>query len=437
MPKKIAVIGAGWAGCAAAVALADHGDQVTIFDAARMPGGRARKVQINGLELDNGQHILMGAYSQTLHLMQKVGINLSASLLRVPMQMRYPGNSGMDFVAASLPAPLHLVVGLMRATGLRLTDKAALVSFAANAAKINWNIAPDFSVSRLLKQFKQTDRLIQLMWRPLCLAALNTPPEIACAQTFLNVLKDSLGGSQIASQMLLPRVDMSALFPQKAIDYVVARGGVAAFGKRINAVTSIGSAWQLNAAQAPYPSLFNQVVIATDLQSAGQLLKPLSGIALMPTVSYQSITTCYVQFPSDYRLNAVFYALVDDPKNKQWGQFVFDRGQLNTRQQGLFAVVISASGEVTALGHDEIITDICQQLAAVFKRDEFTTPLWAKVITEKRATFGCVPELHRPPNSTQIEDIALAGDFTVSRYPATLEAAVRSGYAAATELIKA
>ena len=437
MPRQIAVIGAGWAGCAAAVALADHGDRVTIFDAARMPGGRARKVQINGLELDNGQHILMGAYTQTLHLMHKVGVDLSSALLRVPMQMRYPGNTGMDFVAAPLPAPFHLVAGLMRATGLRLTDKAALISFAVNAAKINWNIAPDYSVISLLKQFKQTDRLVQLMWRPLCLAALNTPPEIACAQTFLNVLKDSLGASQTASQMLLPRVDMGALFPQKAIDYVVARGGVAAFGKRINAVTSIGSAWQLSAAQSPYPSLFNQVVIATDMQSAAQLLESLSGTALMPTASYQSITTCYVQFPSDCRLDAAFYALVDDPKNKQWGQFVFDRGQLNTTQPGLFAVVISASGEVGALGHDEIITDICRQLAAVFKRDEFATPLWAKVITEKRATFSCVPGLYRPPNTTQIKGIALAGDFTASRYPATLEAAVRSGCAAAAELIKA
>ena len=116
----VAVVGGGWAGCAAAVELARRGAQVTLFEAARTLGGRARAVEVDGRRLDNGQHILLGAYKQTLGLMRRVGIDPAAAILRLPLQMRYPpgavlSNDGMDFVAPRLPAPLHVLVALLRA----------------------------------------------------------------------------------------------------------------------------------------------------------------------------------------------------------------------------------------------------------------------------------------------------------------------------------
>lgn len=443
MPKHIAVIGTGWAGCAAAVELTSRGERVTLFDAARTPGGRARRVDFNGVALDNGQHILLGAYTETLRLMQEVGVDLSSALLRLPMQMRYPNRSGMDFVAASLPAPFHLLMGLLRASGLGMRDKFALASFAVFADKINWTIERDCTVAGLLQRFKQTNRIIQLMWRPLCLAALNTPPELACAQTFLNVLKDSLGADSTASQMLLPRQDLSALFPQKAIDYVIAQGGANVMGKRIQALKPSGSQWQLiDAGGTAINALFHQVVIATDIRSAIQLLEQLASAtqctpthaAQMPSMSYQAITTCYLQYAPTTRLDAIFYALADDPNSNDWGQFVFDRGQLHSSQSGLFAVVISASEQAAALDHVDLTNAICAQLATVFKRRDLNRPLWTKVITEKRATFSCVAGLDRPTNTTSLDGIVLAGDYTIGRYPATLEAAVQSGIAAALSL---
>ena len=411
------------------------GEDVTIFEAARTVGGRARMVQCNGLMLDNGQHILLGAYTESLRLMKEAGIDLSAVLMRLPMQMRYPHQTGLSFIAGTLPAPLHVVSGLLLASGLTWADRWAMISFAAQAKKLHWTAERGCTVANLLHRFKQTDRLIQLMWRPLCLAALNTPPELACAQVFLNVLKDSLGSHRAASEMLLPRVDLSALFPQKAIDYVLARGGAAIIGKRVQALTRLGSQWHLKlSGDSNASSSFDQIVVATDLRNTMQLIAPLTQSTLMPSVTYQPITTCYLQYPPDCHLDAVFYALLDNPQRKCWGQFVFDRGQLHADQQGLLAIVISASETAATLSQDDLVSALCRQLAEVFCRSEFLQPLWSRVISEKRATFSCVPFLDRSANDTSIEGLALAGDFTAGPYPATLEGAVRSGVAAAVVL---
>jgi predicted NAD/FAD-binding protein len=179
----VAVIGAGWAGCAAAIELARTGAQVTLYEAARVPGGRARRIDYQGNALDNGQHILLGAYRDSLRLMRTVGLQPSQLLLRLPLQMRYPnGIVGMDLISARLPAPLHLLIGVLRAKGLTMTDKLSLARFASAARWMGWQLNHDCTVTELLHRFEQTDRLIKLMWRPLCIAALNTPPERASAK---------------------------------------------------------------------------------------------------------------------------------------------------------------------------------------------------------------------------------------------------------------
>jgi hypothetical protein len=176
----------------------------------------ARGVGINGLTVDNGQHILLGAYQQSLKLMKTVGVDLNAAFLRLPLQMIYPEHEdGMHFIAPRLPAPLHMLVALWRATGLRREDKLALARFSSAARWMGWTLNTDCTVTELLQRFDQTDRLCRLMWNPLCIAALNTPAEQASAQVFLNVLRDSLGASRAASDMLLPRLNLSALFPKK------------------------------------------------------------------------------------------------------------------------------------------------------------------------------------------------------------------------------
>ncbi len=135
--KHIAVIGAGWAGCAAAVTLCQQGHQVTLIEASRTLGGRARAVEVDGRLVDNGQHILLGAYSACLELMRLLRIDLKEALLRLPLQMVYPHQTGIQFIAPKLPAPLHVLFALMSAKGLSGADKMALARFS----ELNGNFA--------------------------------------------------------------------------------------------------------------------------------------------------------------------------------------------------------------------------------------------------------------------------------------------------------
>jgi len=424
--QQVAVIGGGWAGCAAAVALASQGAEVTLYEASRTLGGRARVVRMKDKALDNGQHIMLGAYRETLRLMRQIGIAEESALLRLPLQMCYPDGAGMHFVAPRLPAPLHVGIALLRSRGLARADKMALARFSTTARWMGWQLHQDCSVSELLDRFDQTDRLVQLMWRPLCIAALNTPPERASAQVFLHVLRDSLGARRAASDMLLPRVDLSALFPLRAAAFVESHGGRIALGTSVDALERDGDRWRVLDAS------FDAVVVATPPAQASTLLAPHAPALQIPAFEWESITTVYLQYAADVRLDRPFLALVDQPEAGHWGQFVFDRGQLNAADAGLLAVVISASGPALDLGNDSLPPKVAAQLAQALSRPALGSPVWTKVISEKRATFACTPGLQRPSNDTGVGGLALAGDYTASDYPATLESAVRSGVAAAS-----
>lgn len=451
MAKHFAVVGGGWAGFSAAVELARAGHQVTVFEAARTVGGRARRVEIDGRVLDNGQHILLGAYRESLRLMRLVGVDLKAAILKLPLQMRYPGGTGMDFVAPRLPAPLHVGIALLRARGLAREDKLALARFSTTARWMGWQLHLDCSVAELLERFEQTPRLVQLMWRPLCLAALNTPLEHASARVFLAVLRDSLGAGRAASDMLLPRTDLSALFPATAATWLQQKGHQVHLGTKISLLQPSPcqprgqtprltqgqplARWMVGEAE------FDGVVLAVSPSAAAALLQPLESAAELAgqlgALDFEPITTCYLQYSAGTRLPTPFYALVDDPANQRWGQFVFDRGQLDPAQDGLFAMVISAASDAAQLSQDELAAALARQLAADLGQPGLAQPSWSRVITEKRATFACTPGLERPANATGLDGLVLAGDYTEGDYPATLEMAVRSGVQAAKLLADA
>jgi len=429
--KSVAIVGAGWAGCAAAVDLARRGTSVTLFEAARVAGGRARRVDLDGLSLDNGQHILLGAYHESLRLMRQVGLQPDSLLLRLPLQMRYGGgDDGMDLIAARLPAPLHLILGVLRARGLSFEDKLALARFATAARWMGWQLDIDCSVIELLARFEQTERVYQLMWRPLCIAALNTAPEKASAKVFLTVLRDSLGARRSASDMLLPRVDLSALFPDAAIVWLQKHGQSVHLGSRVRQLQQVGDVWHV--VTDHNTQAFDAIIVATSAPHAQTLLSPLDAtFAGTLAFDHAPITTCYLQYADSVRLSAPMLALRDNPENNAWGQYVFDRGQLNNAQAGLLAVVISDSGAAASIDQDVLEGHVVAQLSNALQMPELMAPRWCKTITEKRATFVCAPDLKRPSNATPHPGLWLAGDYTESEYPATIESAVRSGLRAA------
>lgn len=211
---RLAIVGAGWAGLAAAVRAADQGHDVTVFEASHMLGGRARAVESPQLEhrIDNGQHIMLGAYADTFALMDRLGLDLAGTLQRTPLALE-SADGGFRLALPRLPAPWHLGGALLAARGLGARDKLALARIFRALQRNRWRVEAGTTVARWLRQHRQGARLQSLFWGPLCVAALNTPVEQACAQLFANVLRDSLGATPEACDVVISRVDLSSLWP--------------------------------------------------------------------------------------------------------------------------------------------------------------------------------------------------------------------------------
>jgi squalene-associated FAD-dependent desaturase len=387
--------------------------QVDVFEASRTLGGRARVVELDGLTLDNGAHILVGAYRETLRLMRKVGADGTA-LRRHPLHLEYPGHVRIS--APPLPAPFHLAWALLAARGLSLTEKFAAIRFMRAQQARQFRLPEDMSAADLFAAHRQPERVRRFLWEPLCLAALNTPVAIASAQIFLNVLRDSLAAGRAASDLLLPATDFSRLFPEPAARFIEARGGKLHRSTRISSLDTLAA--------------FDHIVLAVAPYQLPKLLAPHPEFAALirqvENFAWQPIATCYLQYPASVRLS---FAMVGvDGGHSQW---LFDRGLL-CGQDGLIAAVISGDGPWQALGHDALATAIHGEIAALLPG--LPAPLKTHVIEEKRATFCCTPKLDRPDTATARPNLWLAGDYVAGDYPATLEGTVRSGIAAARRI---
>jgi len=399
MGHRVAIVGAGYAGMAAAVTLATRDVPVTVFESGPVPGGRARRVISQGNELDNGQHILVGAYTELFRLMRTVGVPADA-LLRLPFEIRYAGEFRLR--SLWLPPPLGLLFGLLVSRGTPFRERWGAVRFMAAMRKTAFRMNPDLSVKELLELNLQGGKIGHYLWRPLCVSALNTPPEQASANIFLAALRDSLGGESDASDLLLPRVDLSKLFPEPAVEFVNRNGGEVRLRSPIESISSLKES-------------FSSIIVAVGPHQLKSLLPDIPF-----EYTYQPIYTCYLQYPEQVGLPFPMLGLADGLV-----QWVFDRGTL-LGEKGRLACVISAQGDHQQMSMDEVAGRCQQELKMALG---LPAPQWSRVIAEKRATITCSVGLKRP--SIENSGVLLAGDYTDPEYPPTLEAAVRSGVRAA------
>lgn len=405
MSTGVAVIGGGWAGIAAAVELTAAGRHVTLFEAGRRLGGRARGVELDGRAVDNGQHIMLGAYRETLALIQRVGADPETLFDRRPLQI--VDNAGFRMALPRLPAPFNLAWGLLTASGVSMREKISTALWMDGLKRRNYQLAQDMTVAEWLRAHRQTGALARHLWAPLCLAALNTPIESASAQIFCNVLRDSLGSPRAAdTDLLLPRGDLSSLLPEPAAHWLETQGASLKLGQRVkDLVIEDGCAYVDGEA-------FAAAIIATAPQHAAELTE------LPQTFEFEPIGTVYLSYPAETSLAFPMQGL-----SNGIGQWVIDRGE------GMLACVLSGHGEWEEMEDASLVEALINEL------DLPTLPTWHGVIREKRATFCCRPNLSRPLHATEHHNLWLAGDYTWADYPSTLEGAVRSGLRAAQSLL--
>jgi squalene-associated FAD-dependent desaturase len=432
----VAVVGAGWSGLACALELSRRGLRVALYDAAPQPGGRARGVAVRlgdrDFALDNGQHLLIGAYRDTLRLMREAGVDCEAALLRLPFEMRYP--DGFRLAAHRLPAPLHLAAGLIGASGLGWRARGHVLAFVAHWRARGWTVPDDFAASALFDGAPA--EAVRRLWRPLCLAALNVEPAQASAQVLLNVLRDSLAGSAAAADLLLARRDLSQVFATPALATLARRGAQVLLRHPVDALARDGWSWRL--ASRGRDSHADAVVLALPPARVAALLASTGMPALdadvvaLRAIGSAPIATVYLRYEPSLRLPHPALALLDDAAAGRHGQWVFDRGALDPAHAGVLSVVISNAE--AALGGDA--RSLAAAVAAQLRADlDLPEPMATAVLAEKRATIVPAPGLRRPPARLLAPSLYLAGDAAASAYPSTLEGSVRAGIAAAAALV--
>jgi squalene-associated FAD-dependent desaturase len=430
---KIAIIGAGWAGMAAAVEATQAGHETVVFEASRNLGGRARSINAtlpNGTDvvLDNGQHILIGAYVETLRLMRWVGVDPQTALLRLPMTLLFPDGQGLRF--PTWPTPLDALGGILSARGWRMADKWSLLRVASGWQRSQFQCDASLSVAQLCQRL--SPRVMSELIEPLCVSALNTPAERASAQVFLRVIGDALFGVQGGSALLMPRLDLSNLFPTAAARWISGHGGQIRLGLRVESVESMGSAWKVHG------EVFDAVILATAASDAIRLLEATGQVGttsddifkwtkIARGLAFEAIATVYAWAP-EAALAHPMLTLRSHPGDGLTppapAQFVFDRGQLGG-PPGLLAFVVSASNGDGQTLQQQVLLQAKAQLGLTLQA--------IQTIVEKRATFACTPGLTRPPQRIAAGLIA-CGDYVQGPYPATLEGAIRSAQSAVSAL---
>jgi len=426
---RVAVVGAGWAGAAAALTLARAGVQVTVFEASRIAGGRARKIEKDDRIFDNGQHLLLGAYERSIALIESLHSSIDNVVQRLPLALcTAPASpSPLELNAPRVRAPFNLLAAVAGASGLSVADKFSMILWSAHHLRTQ-TVDPDTTVAALLAE--QTESARRLLWEPLCIAALNTPAPAASASVFIEVLRRTFTGSQAASDLIIPRVNLSLLVPEPALAEVAARGNSVQFGAPITSITQ--SDGTVTVSRTDASDVFDRVILATGPQHISRLLATEATtetvVNVLRSLRFEPITTHHFEFACvwpEVATDRPMLMLDGEP-----GQWLFWQRQRNGHWRA--SVVISAHHR-----SEDDAEAPARTLTQLRRSYQLPQPVWQQSITEKRATYACTPGQTKLLSSLpkQVGVLHFAGDWCLPELPATLEAAVVSGENAARAII--
>lgn len=446
---RIAVVGAGWAGCSAAVQATQLSAQVSVFESNDIPGGRARSLTSphftstkNTLDVaipENGQHILIGAYSETIALMRTLGVAIDDVLERLPLDLRTPNQHGLCMPQHIHNPQLAVLYAVCTAKGWAFKEKLQFLRLAGQWALQKFSCNSNLSVAELCQ--KLSPHIQQSLIEPLCLSAFNTPPEHTSGAVFLRVLHDALLLQRGGSDVLLARKPLGKALPEPAILWLQQQQAQVHIGQRVQRIVPLpDNTWHIYASNTPEPQKFDAVILACASWEAAKLVQgyldadhnvtqadAAHWVDAARALQYNPIATVYAWCNAHDCANLPPMQALHAPSNTHM-QFVFHhpqykRNSANGVPQVLLAFVCSYCQTNRQLLEEHTRIQAQQQLNISHMKI-------IKTLIERRATFVCSPALQRP--SMHIAPNLLAcGDYVAGDYPATLEGAVRSGLAAA------
>ena len=441
------VIGAGFAGLSAAARLASVGRRVVVVEEAPRLGGRASAFtdRETGERVDNGQHVLFGCYRETYQFLELIGSAKLAPLQpRLSMVVADTDGRAFTLTCPSLSPPWHLVAGVLGWAAMPVRDRlsAARMGFFVRQAQRRGaveaasHVSSTQTVSEWLIKHRQSPRLRQWLWEPLAIAALNQSPDTASAAPFARVLAELFGPRAEDAAIGLPCVPLDELYAEPAVRFIEAHGG--RVYRKAPARVVVDDDGRVTGVRAGDRSIAAPVVISSVPWHAFARIWD-NGVppALAPVAAdaarmrHSPIVTVNLWL-ANATMPAPFVGLVNGPMH-----WVFDKSAIFGEQAGHLSAVASGADDLAALDNSAITGQALQHLRSALPGLRESTLQRSVVIREQRATFSLEPgSPSRPPTRTALDGFYLAGDWTDTGLPATIEGAVLSGHRAADEVLR-
>ena len=445
MSEDVVIIGGGLAGLAAGVALAQAGRSVLLLEQKPYLGGRARSFRdaVTGSVVDNGQHLMMGCYHATLKFLESIGTLDSVHFdpcLRV--QFLDPGRKITELRCPNLPSPWHLLSGVFFSNSFTFGEKLQVLKLGSalrgrNHSGSGQAAAAGLTVEEWLARLGQSEHLRRNFWDLLCIAAMNEDPRIASASLFENVLRQALFTSPLDSRLGIPRKGLSECYTDAAAVAIRARGGQVELDRDVRGLVvsngtckgvsfADGSVIEANSVVSAVPWHVLPGLLPDGIARSDSFFSPILGLRPAPIIS---ICLWFDRSVTELEFAGLRGTTV---------QWLFNKGRILGAGENYISLVLSGAHEHVGRSKEELRDIALRELSSTLPDIQSAKLVHSLVIKERFATFSpsVGVDAMRPPAATPICGLFLAGDWTATGLPATIEGAVQSGYTAAQTLLQ-